>query len=117
MKIATYSLYMAEKQKDNYDFETLEFGDLKVGDLFAVKDEEKDKLLLFVKTEPFTVESFTIHTITPPSQTTLYNSFAIFSKSNEYPLYVLRPSYGGDVIIKSTLSSSRSLKPSKQSIL
>lgn len=57
MKIATYSLYMAEKQKDNYDFETLEFGDLKVGDLFAVKDEEKDKLLLFVKTEPFTAES------------------------------------------------------------
>lgn len=57
MKIATYSLYMAEKQKNNYDFETLEFGDLKVGDLFAVKDEEKDKLLLFVKTKPFTVES------------------------------------------------------------
>lgn len=57
MKIATYSLYMAEKQKDNYDFETLEFGDLKVGDLFAVKDEGKDKLLLFVKIEPFTVES------------------------------------------------------------
>ena len=66
---------------------------------------------------PFTVESFTIHTITPPSQTTLYNSFAIFSKSNEYPLYVLRPSYGGDVTTKSTLSSSRSLKPCKQSIL
>lgn len=57
MKITTYSLYMAENQKDNYDFETLEFGDLKVGDLFVVKDEEKDKLLLFVKTEPFTVES------------------------------------------------------------
>lgn len=57
MKIATYSLYMAEKQKNNYDFETLEFGDLKAGDLFAVKDEKKDKLLLFVKTEPFTVES------------------------------------------------------------
>ena len=57
MKIATYSLYMAENQKDNYDFETLEFRDLKVGDLFAVKDEENDKLLLFVKTEPFTVES------------------------------------------------------------
>lgn len=57
MKIATYSLYMAEKQKDNYDFETLEFGDLKVGDLFAVKDEGRDKLLLFVKIEPFTVES------------------------------------------------------------
>lgn len=57
MKTATYSLYMAEKQKDNYDFETLKFGDLKVGDLFAVKDEEKDKLLLFVKTEPFIVES------------------------------------------------------------
>ena len=57
MKIATCSLCKAEKQKDNYIFETLEFGDLKVGDLFAVKDEETDKLLLFVKTEPLTVES------------------------------------------------------------
>ena len=57
MKIATYSLCMAENQKDNYDFEALEFGDLKVGDLFAVEDEENNKLLLFVKKAPLTVES------------------------------------------------------------
>ena len=60
MKIATYSLHMTEKQKDNCVFETLEFGDLKVGDLFAVKDEEKDKLLLFIKTEPFTAKPSTL---------------------------------------------------------
>lgn len=57
MKIATYSLDMIDRQKDNYDFEDLEFGDLEVGDLFAVEDEENDKLLLFVKTEPLIVES------------------------------------------------------------
>ena len=57
MEIATYSFCMAGEQKYNYDFETLEFGDLEVGDLFAAVDEENDKLLLFVKIEPFTVES------------------------------------------------------------
>lgn len=57
MKIASYSLCVVEKQKDNYDFETLEFGDLKIGDLFSVEDEENNKLLLFVKTAPLIAET------------------------------------------------------------
>ena len=57
MKIEVCCPRMAKKTNGDFVFEEVEFGDLKVGELFAVKDEEKDKLLLFVKTEPFTVES------------------------------------------------------------
>ena len=46
MKIATYSICVTEGQKDIYDFDILEFGDLKVGELFAVKDEEELKSIL-----------------------------------------------------------------------
>ena len=67
-------------------------------------------------------------TTTPPFFVVLYSSFAIFSKSKEYPLnsvflpeiwllYVLRSSYGGEVTVRSIVLSGIFLKVIKQSSL